>query len=161
MQNVIQNLRNELIRSISAIDAWFDKDKTLLSQSITATETVADYLCNLVVTSRNLLDTITQKSHRKGPMDVQFPQDSLELGSLESGNGYLDLSVVRAELREQLDRCLIYLEWLQHRQSRSESEWQEDDVKNYGGYQGLYLLLIHLKRYIGTLNQVQAQLERH
>lgn len=161
MQNVIQNLRNELIRSISAIDAWFDKDKSLLSQPIAATETVAEYLYDLVMTSRNLLDTITQKAHRQpGPVDVQFPHDSLDHTHLRDGKGRVILQAVRAELREQLDRCLIYLEWLQRRQSGSE-QGKEDEVESYGGYQGVYLLLIHLKRHIGALNQVQGQVERH
>ncbi len=162
MENVIQNLRNELIRSISAIDAWFDKDKSLLSQPVTTTETVAEYLYDLVMTSRNLLDATTQNSNRQaGPVDVQFPHDSLDQTHLRDGKGRVILTAVRAELREQLDRCLIYLEWLQHRQSGSEQQWQKSEVENYGGYQGVYLLLIHLKRHIGALNQVQGQVERH
>jgi hypothetical protein len=154
MENVIQNLRNELIRSISAIDAWFDQDRILLSQKINATETVAEFLYNLVATSRNLLDAITLKTERNAgaPMDVQFPEDSLG-NAFAEGMGRISLSKARAELREQLDRCLIYLEWLQHRQHRGKSE-SADDVQQLGGYQGIYLLLIHLKRYVGDLDQL-------
>jgi len=161
MENVIQNLRNELIRSISAIDAWFDQDRILLSQKINATETVAEFLFTLVMTSRNLLDAITQNTHRTGgaPMDLQFPQDTLG-DAFTDAMGRINLSKTRAELREQLDRCLIYLEWLQHRQSRSKGEPTED-VQQLGGYQGIYLLLIHLKRYVGDLDQLANRSERH
>ena len=156
MQNVILNLRNELIRSISAIDAWFDVDGSLLSQNINATETVAEYLYNLSTTSRNLLDAITNNSQRNlgGPIDLQFPQDTQTESSFKEGFDRLNLSKARAELREQLDRCLIYLELLLQRQSGAERDLAEEDVENFGGYQGIYLLLIHLKRYIGDLNHL-------
>ena len=159
MQNVILNLRNEVIRSISAIDAWFDVDGTLLSQNINATETVAEYLYNLAATSRNLLDAITHKSHRNlgGPTDLQFPQDTLREDSWKEGTDRLNMANARAELREQLDRCLIYLELLLQRQSAVRRDIAEEDVENFGGYQGIYLLLIHLKRYIGDLNQLADQ----
>jgi hypothetical protein len=161
MENVIHNLRNELIRSISAIDAWFDQDKILLSQKINATETVAEFLFSLVMTSRNLLDAITQNNHRTvgAPMDVQFPQDTLGDAFIDT-TGRINLSKTRAELREQLDRCLIYLEWLQHRQNRNRNDSTED-VQQLGGYQGIYLLLIHLKRYIGDLDQLANRIQRH
>jgi len=161
MENVIQNLRNELIRSISAIDAWFDQDRILLSQKINATETVAEFLYNLVMTSRNLLDAITQNTHRTvgAPVDVQFPEDSL--GDIfAEGKGHINLSKTRAELREQLDRCLIYLEWLQHRQERGKVE-SAGDIQQLGGYQGIYLLLIHLKRYGGDLDQLSNRSASH
>ena len=156
MQNVILNLRNELIRSISAIDAWFDVDGTLLSQNINATETVAEYLYNLATTSRNLLDAITNDSQRSlgGPMDLQFPQDTIKGDSWKEGSDRVNLDNARAELREQLDRCLIYLELLLQRQSGVRRDLAEEDVESFGGYQGIYLLLIHLKRYIGDLNQL-------
>lgn len=156
MQNVILNLRNELIRSISAIDAWFDVDGSVLSQNINATETVAEYLYNLAATSRNLLDAITHKPQRNlgGPMDLQFPQDTLSEDLWNEGSDRLKLDNARAELREQLDRCLIYLELLLQRQSGVRRDLAEEDVENFGGYQGVYLLLIHLKRYIGDLNQL-------
>lgn len=156
MHNVILNLRNELIRSISAIDAWFDVDGTLLSQNINATETVAEYLYNLTTSSRNLLDAITNKSPRKlgGPVDLQFPHDTLSEGVWKEGFDRLNLDNARAELREQLDRCLIYLELLLQRQSGVKRDLADEDVENFGGFQGIYLLLIHLKRYIGDLNQL-------
>lgn len=160
MQNVILNLRNELIRSISAIDAWFDMDGTLLSQNISATETVAEFLYNLTITSRNLLDAITKKSQRSygGPIDLQFPGDKLDDSAWNDGINHMNLAGTRAELREQLDRCLIYLELLMQRQGDVKKDLVEEDVENFGGYQGIYLLLIHLKRYIGDLNQLA---ERH
>ncbi|MGC3944081.1 MAG: hypothetical protein QM762_06065 [Chryseolinea sp.] len=156
MENVILNLRNELIRSISAIDAWFDMDRTLLSQKINATDTVAEYLYNLTLSSRDLLDAITHRPQRNlgGPLDLQFPHDTLEDAAWKKGIGRIDLGSARAELREQLDRCLIYLELLLHRQSNVKRALLEEDVENFGGYQGVYLLLIHLKRYLGDLNQL-------
>jgi len=156
MQNVILNLRNELIRSISAIDAWFDVDGTLLNQNINATETVADSLYHLATTSRNLLDAITYKSERNlgGPVDMQFPEDTLSEDTWNESTGRVNLANARAELREQLDRCLIYLELLLQRQSGVSRDLAEEDVESFGGYQGVYLLLIHLKRYIGELNQL-------
>lgn len=159
MENVIRNLRNELIRSISAIDGWFDMDGTLLSQHINATETVAEFLYNLTTTSRKLLDSITQKSQRTldGPVDLQFPHDTLE-HTLKGEVDRLNLAGARAELREQLDRCLIYLELLQHRQISVKENLLGEDVANFSGYQGIYLLLIHLKRHLGDLNQLG---ERH
>jgi hypothetical protein len=161
MQNVILNLRNELIRSISAIDAWFDADRSLLSQPINESDTVAEYLYKLTLSSRNLLDAITQESPRNlgGPVDLQFPHDTFAdrrgtqwIVAAEASR--VNLAHTRAELREQLDRCLIYLELLLHRQSRMKEDLAPKDVENYGGYQGIYLLLIHLKRYLGDLNQV-------
>jgi hypothetical protein len=156
MQNVILNLRNELIRSISAIDAWFDVDGSLLNQNINATETVAEYLYNLSTTSRNLLDAITNNSQRNlgGPVDLQFPQDTSDERSVKEGFDRLNLSAARAELREQLDRCLIYLELVLQRQSGVKRDLAEEDVESFGGYQVIYLLLIHLKRYLGDLNRL-------
>lgn len=159
MKNVILNLRNELIRSISAIDAWFDMDKTLLSQRVNTTETVAEFLYNLTLSSRDLLDAITRKSLRNlgGPVDLQFPHDTLHEASWAKDAASIDLRTARAELREQLDRCLIYLELLLHRHGNDKRELAEEDVENFGGYQGVYLLLIHLKRYLGDLNQLSER----
>jgi hypothetical protein len=161
MQNVILNLRNEIIRSISAIDAWFDADRSLLGQPVNESDTVAEYLYKLTLSSRNLLDAITQKSPRKlgGPVDLQFPHDTFVDGSdtpwlVAAETGRVNLVHARAELREQLDRCLIYLEQLLDRQSHMKAELAVEDVENFGGYQGIYLLLIHLKRHLGDLNQV-------
>ena len=156
MHNVILNLRNELIRSISAIDAWFDVDGALLSQKISATETVAEFLYNLTHSSRDLLDAITYKSQRSlsGPMDLQFPHDATGERFLRKGIGRIDLESARAELRQQLDRCLIYLEQMQQKQTIVRKEMQDDDIVHFDGYQGVYLLLIHLKRHLGDLNQL-------
>lgn len=162
MQNVILNLRNELIRSVSAIDAWFDKDGSWLRRNINATETVAVFLCNLVSTSRNLLDAITHKSSGSlsGPVDLQFPQDSLDTVREFNDIDHEGLSVARAELREQLDRCLIYLEWLHQKHGHSNSGGREN-VEHFGGYQGVYLLLIHLQRYMGDLRNLEGKHQVH
>ena len=155
MENVIQNLRNELIRSISAIDAWFDMDRTLLEQPINTNETVAEVLYKLTLSSRNLLDSISQKSQRNlgGPVDLQFPHDTLGEEWKEDFDR-VNLSIARAELREQLDRCLIYLELLQHQQIKMKRDTLGNEVEKFDGFQGIYLLLIHLKRYQGDLNQL-------
>lgn len=160
MHNVILNLRNELIRSISAIDAWFDKDSALLNQRVTSTGTVAEFLYDLVAGSRHLLDAVTNSPRRNanGPLDLQFPHDRYPDQFITHGK--TDLSAVRTELREQLDRCLIYLEMLLQRQVRANKDVAEEDVEKLGGYQGIYLLLIHLKRYTGELNQVADRYDR-
>lgn len=166
MQNVILNLRNEIIRSISAIDAWFDKDFSLLNEHINADGTVAEFLYNLVTASRNLLDAIALNAPARleGPVDLQFPQDSLSAyrGHVDAGSVAMTVSLAnaRADLREQLDRCLIYLEHLLKRQSHGQNSFGDQDAERFGGFQGIYLLLIHLKRSLGDLNQLEERLAR-
>ena len=158
MQDVIAGLRNELIRTVSAIDAWFDKDIELLRKDIGDAQSAEGFIAGMVASSKHLLDTIKYNGAITGPMDIQFPRDSFAAGQIARPKG--KLSDARTELRAQLDRCLIYLEDLAQQKQTGLSP-ESGDIAQLSGYQGIYLWLVHLKRHVGQLNTLSDRFDHH
>lgn len=178
-ENIIVTIRNELIRSISGLDAWFDKEDTLMDHKPTSGDwCVRELLENAMLTNRFLLNFIDQGSDKAIRQSIagdfsDFIQNYClenqaltEVGIHNSFDstihdhiaptGKASLSEVRREIREQLDRCLIHLELLRngegilYKTNMSISGLGKLDV-----YQNIYFLAHHVKRYVHQLEKIE------
>ncbi len=172
MENVIIKIRNELIRAISGIDAWFDKEDALLEHKPNiGSKTVREVLQDVMLANRYLLSIIDNGRTNASIQVVDIPMDKYSLKSklLEDAviNSCLDLDKnaisneasslpeVRHEIREQLDRCLIHLELLMEgRGVLFKTNLAVGELGNLDIYQSIYFLAIHVRRYLGELDNI-------
>jgi hypothetical protein len=179
MENVITKIRNELIRSISGIDAWFDKEALLDHREASGTRTVRELLEDVMLANRYLLEIIDngRTNSKEESLVVDVPMDKYCLTSQALDQAAIDRSVnmtyesrsglqvsmheVRYEIREQLDRCLIHLELLMDgggslfTTSLSVGELGRLDV-----YQSIYFLAVHVRLSLGQLDIILRDHDR-
>lgn len=175
MENVIVTVRNELIRSISGLDAWFDKEDTLMDQKPSSGSwSVRELLEGVMLTNRFLLDFIDKgygksvHTHRTEVEEliqsyhlesealleaVNFKSPELIRNHLTTRN--TPLPVVRREIREQLDRCLIHLELLHKGEGiLYKTGMTVEGLGQLDIYQMIYFLALHVKCHLKELQKL-------
>ncbi|MBA4056622.1 MAG: hypothetical protein C0490_18050 [Marivirga sp.] len=175
MENVIVTVRNELIRSISGLDAWFDKEDTLMDQKPSSGDwSVRELLEGVMLTNRFLLDFVDRgygksiQSH-KAEVEELLHSYCLEHEALLAAVNYKSpelirnnlpyrntpLPVVRREIREQLDRCLIHLELLHNGEGiLYKTGMTVDGLGQLDIYQMIYFLALHVKCHLLELQKL-------
>lgn len=174
-ENIIVTVRNELIRAISGLDGWFDREDTVMNHKpSTGGWNIRELLEHVMLTNRFLLILIDKGSEKaiRHAHDGDF-SNLLEDYCLENPvlaevgihrsfdwrrpdhmepTGATSLSEVRREVREQLNRCLIHLELLKqgegilYKTSMSVHGLGKLDV-----YQYIYFLALHVRRHLTQL----------
>lgn len=172
IEQTISQIRKELIRSISALDAWFDKDDALFARKLHgSTKTVRDLMEDVVLANRHLLNII-DRARMGSRIDAHDPpvKDYLvfsqEIDRELTENVFTwpienpifkpsSLEQVRYEIREQLDRCLIHLELLMEGQTSAfQTEFSLGAIGRLDIYQSIYFLALHVRRILGQLDSV-------
>ena len=178
IDNIIATIRNELIRSISCLDEWFDKDEPLLDHRPAGSEwNVRELLEHVMLTNRFLLILIDKGSSKalRQPYDGDF-SEMLENYRLENGTmleigihksfdwhrrehmaptGELPLCDVRDEIRDQLNRCLIHLELLQNGEGLLiKTTMNVNSLGKLDVYQYIYFLALHVRRHLQQLESI-------
>ena len=173
MENVIIKIRNELIRSISGIDSWFDREDALLEHRCgTDSKSVRELLEDVMHVNRHLLQIIDGariNAPKSALVDVpmenyclqtQLLDDAaihkrLQLGLVSHQGGKTELSEVRHEIREQLDRCLIHLELLLAGEGIAfKTKLAIGDLGELDVYHSIYFLAVNTKRYLSELDKM-------
>jgi DinB superfamily len=175
MENVIVTVRNELIRSISGLDAWFDKEDSLMDQKPSSGNwSVRELLEGVMLTNRFLLDFIDKgygksvQAHRTEveellqsyQLESEVLLDAVNLKSPELIRNHLatrntPLPVVRREIREQLDRCLIHLELLHKGEGiLYKTGMTVEGLGQLDIYQMIYFLALHVKCHLKELQKL-------
>ena len=178
IENILATIRNELIRSISALDEWFDKDEPILDHRPTGSEwNVRELLEHVMLTNRFLLILIDKGSSKAlrqqhdGNFDNLLEDYCLENGAmLEIGihksfdwhrpehmtpTGQLPLRDVRDEIRDQLNRCLIHLELLENGEGLLfKTTMNVNGLGKLDVYQFIYFLALHVRRHLQQLEGI-------
>lgn len=178
IEKVISQIRKELIRSISGLDAWFDKDNSLLElRAAEGTKTVRELIEEVAGINRHLLGLIDHGRTTAGSEDLsgvpleeyclmvdeinealmrkQFEWQISDLPSLAKPS----LEDVRYEIREQLDRCLIHLELLMEGEGNPfKTNLSVANIGRLDVYHSIYLLALHVRRFLCELDAI---LENH
>jgi hypothetical protein len=187
IDKIIATIRNELIRSISSLDEWFDKDEPLLDHRPAGGEwNVRELLEHVMLTNRFLLILIDKGSSKA--LSQQYDGDFSELlenyrlengAMLEIGihksfdwhrpehmapTGELPLCEVRDEIRDQLNRCLIHLEMLSNGEGLLfKTTMSVNALGKLDVYQYIYFLALHVRRHLqqleGILNDYNNTIE--
>ncbi len=175
IEKIIVTIRNELIRSVSGLDEWFDKDGALMDhRSPSGNRSVRELLECVMLTNRTFLDFIdkgypkTLYTQRGDVHEILhtycLDEEVLDQAVNNSYPEYLrnvmpaaniSLPLVRREIREQLDRCLIYLELLHHGEGvLYKTGMTVDRVGQLDIYQALYFLALHVKCHLLELQKM-------
>jgi len=179
IDNIILTIRNELIRSISALDEWFDEDEPLLDHRPVGGEwNVRELLEHVMLTNRFLLILIDKGSSKA--LCKEYNGDYSELlenyrlensAMLEIGihksfewhrpehmapTGQLLLDEVRDEIRDQLNRCLIHLELLQNGEGLLfKTTMSVNALGKLDVYQYIFFLAMHVRRHLQQLEGIR------
>ena len=173
IEKVILQIRRDLIRSISGLDAWFDKDHTLLElRAADGTKTVRELIEEVAGINRHLLGLIDQARTTAAKEDLsEIPADEYCLMVEEINDALMgrpfewqlsnqpltkpSLEEVRYEIREQLDRCLIHLELLMEGEGNPfKTDLSVANIGRLDVYQSIYFLALHVRRFLCELDAI-------
>jgi len=179
VEKIIATIRNELIRSISGLDGWFDEDDQLMEHKPSSGEwNVRELLEHVMLTNRFLLILIEKGSAKalkqtfSGDMNQLLENYRLENASLlEVGlhksfewhrpehmapTGKIPMCDVREEIREQLNRCLIHLELLKNGEGLLyKTTMTVNAIGKLDVYQYIYFLALHVRRHLQQLESIK------
>jgi hypothetical protein len=179
--NIIINLKRDLIRAFAVLDAWFDKDEELFYYGRAGQQTRAfDIIQRIVITNGHLLSLINngckealahakQSGHNLTVDDYDLKRVAIEdplvdrlfkdlQHEFQHQKNEMSLALLREELRDQLYRSLCQLELLKngegalHAVSLSESATEKIDV-----YQLMHLLSVNIWKHLGTLRKIEEE----
>ncbi len=174
IEDSIITIRNELIRSISGLDGWFDCGEILVAHKpSTGGWSVGDVLEHVMLANEYLLLLIdqgtvaalqqTEKDRHNGLYDHCLILPSLKKVEIDklfhapmAPTGKKLLSEVRSEIRDQLNRCLIHLELL----SKGEGVLRKTSMLMSGMgaldvYECIYLLALHARTHLNELEEIK------
>ena len=180
-ENIIVTVRNELIRSIAALDEWFDSEQSLMEFRPSTGRRVCELLRHVMLTNQFLLALIdeeckTTKDNRTG-FDLSMAGYCLEILSLEEIAGEepfvrwtadfpapgsdRPLVEVRREIREQLNTSLIFLEMLNGGEGTLyKISLPVEGAANLDVYQSLYFLALYTRKHVGQLQSILEEYNR-
>lgn len=178
LEQTLTNLKRDLIRTFAVVDEWFDREHPLRCHNpLPGAWNINEVLEHIMLTNHYLLiiiDNARTKALAKSQgasVSIEFPSDYL-LGSEamlqiadpdafpwqrpehHQPTGKVGLYEVRREIRNQLDKCLITLDYLPngegilHRTTMSVNNLGKLDV-----YQYLYFLMLHAQRHLRQMEK--------
>lgn len=179
-ENIIATVRSELIRSIAALDEWFDSEQSLMEFQPSAGKCVCELLRHVMLTNQFLLALIEEeckitKDNGSG-FDLSLPGYCLEMSRediddegpftrwasdvlMPSADRPLD--EVRREIREQLNTSLIFLEMLKGGEGTLYRICLPvDGTRNLDVYQSLYFLARYTGKNVGRLQSILEEYNR-
>jgi hypothetical protein len=182
--NIIKNLKRDLIRAFAVLDAWFDKDEGLFHYSGAGQQARAfDIIQRMVLTNSHLLSLINNGckealAHAKlhghnlsiedydlrsvaieDPLVDKLFKDLHHLSQHQQNE--MSLVLLRDELRDQLYRSLCQLELLKngegalHAVSLSDSATEKIDI-----YQLMQLLSVNIWKQLSALKRIEDEYTR-
>ena len=181
IQAVIENIKTSLVETFSAIDTWFDKDENLRGyKPAEGGWSVNEILEHIGLTNHFLLiliDKGTKKALQNAQkLDLQaelkghvFHWDKLtEVGLHKSFTwirpehmepaGMKPLEEVRAQLKEQVNLCLDYLDQLKNGEGvLYKTTMTVNDLGKINVYEYIFFLAQHGKRHITQMQKNEAE----
>jgi len=181
-ENIINTVRSELIRSIAALDEWFDREQTLMEYLPSSGRCACELLRHLMLTNHFLLTLIHQECESnsiKNGDEVKYSLadyclEMLTAGSFNEqgvftgwGTDFLmptekrPLNEVRREIREQLNNSLILLEQLnQGEGTLYKVRLPVKGLEKLDVYQCLYFLALYTRKHVGQLQRILEEYNR-
>ncbi len=178
LEHTLTNLRRELIRTFAVVDEWFDKDHPLRTHKpFSGAWSVNEVLEHVMLTNHYLL-IIIDNGRTKGLQKFQnmsqpfvFPADytlaseaMMQVANPDAfpwqrpdhhqPTGRPGLHEIRREIRNQLDKCLITLDFLPNGEGTLHMTTMT--VNNLGKldvYQYIYFLTLHAQRHLKQMEK--------
>jgi hypothetical protein len=178
-ETIISKINSELIGSFATLDGWFDRPHEMLQERSSSRWSPAEVLEHVMLTNHYLLLLIEKGSKRAiaraESCDISNMSANyvLETPSLEEvgkrgsfswerpehmePTGAKSLEEIRAELRDQLYRCLHQLDHLPQGQGVAyRFTMSVNGIGKLDMYQLIYFLALHAKRHVSQLEEMMA-----
>lgn len=180
LEHMLTNLRRELIRTFAVVDEWFDREPALRNyKPSSAAWSINEVLEHVMLTNHYLL-IIIDKGRGKAlqisqglsepvelPADYSIASEAMQQIALPGSfpwqrpehhqpTGQPGLYEIRREIRNQLEKCLITLDFLPngegilYRTLMSVNNLGKLDV-----YQYVYFLILHAQRHLRQMEKNQ------
>jgi hypothetical protein len=181
-EEILINLKRELIRTFAVVDEWFDKEYPLSCyKPSNGGWCINEVLEHIMLTNHFLLtiiDNATRKALRKSqamvdgdgvaanytlnnPALLQIAQpDSFVWQRPEhhQPTGRRSLQEVRREIRNQLDTCLLTLELLPNGEgTRQLTSMSVNNLGKLDVYEFIYFLSLHAQRHLQQMRKVEEE----
>ena len=181
LEQTLKNLKRELIRTFAVVDEWFDREHPLrCHHPFPGAWNINEVLEHIMLTNHYLLiiidngRTMALRKSQSGLVTNEFPDNySLESKAMlqvadpdafpwqrpnhHQPTGRIGLHEVRREIRNQLNKCLITLDYLPngegilHQTTVNVNNLGELDV-----YQYLYFVTLHAQRHLRQMEKIEA-----
>ncbi len=181
LEHTLINLKRELIRTFAVVDEWFDKDQTLRCHKPSSGGWSVNEVLEHIMLTNHFLLIIIDKGRIRALQKSAATSGSFEIPENYSIGSEALLQVaqpdafpwqrpehhqptgrsgpheVRREIRNQLDKCLITLDFL----PKGEGTLHQTTlaVNNLGKldvYQYVYFLALHAQRHLRQMEKVEA-----
>ncbi len=178
LDHTLTNLKRELIRTFAVVDEWFDREHALRCHNpFPGAWSINEVLEHIMLTNHYLLIIIDNgrtkalRNSQSLTLPIAFPAD-YSLGSERMSEiadpeafpwqrpdhhqptGRVGLYEIRREIRNQLNKCLITLDYLPngegilHKTTMSVNQLGKLDV-----YQYLFFLALHAQRHLRQMEK--------
>lgn len=180
IENIIQNLKKDLIRTFAIADEWYDKhDELHRFKPFPDQWNVAEVLEHVSLTNQYLLaliekgcDKALRRHNAQEKFDDRINGYTLAIPALleigESGSftwhrpehhqpqGVKPLEELRFTMRDQLFRCLFVLECLPNGEGvLHQTTMSVNGIGKLDVYQYLYFLSLHVKRHLTQMQKLE------
>jgi len=177
LDNTILNLKRELIRSFAVLDAWFDKDEKLHKHTPPPEHLPVYEAIDRIVQTNNYMMSLIDNGCGEAMKNARLNTLKANLNDYELNDLLFDdpevrhffqaiqkdnkmstnpLHVLRAELRDQLDRCLCHLELMKNGEGALFSaKLLSSHSKKMDMYQWMQLMAVHIWQQIDRLKQTE------
>jgi hypothetical protein len=161
------------------MDAWFDLDSALLDHRSSPTgKTIREWLERAMLANRYILSIIAEARHinLKGSMNglpledycakIQALEDPelipVDFNFVPYFQEDTPLHLIRDELRDQLNRCLIHLEELgDGKIELYETNFSVGELGRFDAYHCFYFLAMYVRRCLEQLDESMSNYKRY
>jgi hypothetical protein len=178
LEQTLKTLKRELIGTFAVVDEWFDREHPLRSHHpFPGAWNTNEVLEHIMLTNHYLLIIIdngrTNALHKSqsAPSRIEFPSD-YSLGSKamlqvadpdafpwqrpdhHQPTGKIGLLEIRREIRNQLNKCLITLDYLPNGEGMlHQTTMSVNNLGKLDVYQYLYFLALHAQRHLRQMEK--------
>ena len=177
IENTISTIKRDLIRAFAVLDGWFDKDDAFHHYKPPPGDglVVRDLLEHVMLTSSHMMflldnggEEVLKQARTSDFNDYIFInlafddpavlQFFTEIQVERRSIGTRQLQELRAELRDQLNRCLCHLELLNNGEGALYSmKLSTNGTDRIDLYQCINLIALHLWQHVEQLNKIEEE----
>ena len=182
LEEILINLKRELIRTLAVVDEWFDKDHPLpcykpsnggwcVNEVLEHIMHTNHFLLILIEKGRtkalkksqsiSLADMVPQNYTLSNPAMLEIAQPDAfawQRPEHHQPTGQRPMNEIRREIRNQLDECLVTLELLPNGEGiLHQTTMSVNNLGRLDVYQYVYFLSLHAQRHIQQMRKIEQE----
>jgi hypothetical protein len=182
LEEILINLKRELIRTFAVVDEWFDRDHPLpcykpsnggwcINEVLEHVMLTNQFLLILIEKGRtkalkksqsiSFADMVPQRYTLSNPALLEIAQPDAfvwQRPEHHQPTGQRHMNEVRREIRNQLDECLVTLELLPNGEGiLHQTTMSVNNLGRLDVYQYVYFLSLHAQRHIQQMKKIEKE----